>query len=126
MDINNTQELQLRISQIEGDLDLQEEALRLRLQGAYKQLQPLNLIRNTLKNAVKVPEVTGGLVDLAAGLGAGIVTKKLISGKSSSMIRKIAGTAAEMLVTNFVAGHLPDFKTRIRSSLQKLKFKQTD
>jgi hypothetical protein len=53
-------------------------------------------------------------MDTAIGIGAGIAGKKLLIGKSDSIIKKLGGTALEFILGNFVRRKLPGLREKAR------------
>jgi hypothetical protein len=103
-------ELKELIRQKEQEHDLEEAQLRATFHETYESLKPINLIKNTIRQAIASPELKGNLGNAALGLATGFVAKKLISLGSNNPIVKLGATAVEMLVASKVTAHADDIK----------------
>lgn len=99
MAISSKAELDIAILELEGKKASQEEELIAQFHAARESLDPVNIIKRKFNDFIESPGIHEDLAKTAAGIVAGLVSKKLLIGKSSSMFRKILGTAAEFAVT---------------------------
>jgi len=70
-------------------------------------------------------ELKDNIVNVAASLGAGFISKKIISGRSSSIIRSILATLTEFAVVNVVSQNTDKIKS-VASTLFSSIFKKKD
>lgn len=70
---------------------------------AFESLKPLNIIKNTFKEALASPGLKGNVLKVAVGLTAGIVAKNLFVWKSQSPVRNLLGSVVEMVVAGKIA-----------------------
>lgn len=94
---------------IKEEVDLLQESLK-----------PANIIKSTFKKMVDVPDLKAGIVNTVIGVVSGIMTKKLVLGKTHNPISKLLAVAMEMLVANKVTKNA-DF-IRITGSMLLNKF----
>jgi hypothetical protein len=78
------------------------EVLRKQFHKTKEELNPLNLISNTLREVVSVPETGNSLIDNTIGIATGFLTKKLMFGASSNPIIKGLGTLLQFGISNVV------------------------
>lgn len=82
-----------------------EEGILLKTQFlvAVESIKPINLIKNTLREAVGNEDLQDNLVNSTVGLSAGYLIKMLFQSVSGSPIKKILGTAIMFGIKNLVA-----------------------
>ena len=92
MEINSSVELKEAIATLQRE-QLQKKALLLeQFHNTYESLKPVNFIKNTFQKILKSPEITGNVVDASIGISAGVLTKKILVGKSTNPLRRLFGT----------------------------------
>jgi hypothetical protein len=105
--------------QINNSLDLREAILVLKQKEAEEKslltqqwhltaesLKPVNIIKNAFRR-ISGTQVADSVLDAAVGVGAGILSKKILLGKSTNLFKKIIGNVLEVGVANVVAGNNP-------------------
>ena len=85
--------LQSRIKQLEELQKNQVDGLKTSAGLLLHSLSPVQLLKSTVLNT-------------AMGIGAGFIGRKLYTGRSHSIISKIAGPAIQFFITNFVRNKL--------------------
>ena len=98
--------------------------LKEQLLATYQSLKPLNILKNTLKDAVTSPGIIGDILGTTVGLATGYLSKKVMVGTSHNMFRKIIGSILQFGVTNVVARHPDDIKTIGQSILHSIFHKK--
>ena len=78
-------------------------ALKDEVQNAFESLKPINLIKNTFKGVTESPDIRDGVGKAAIGMASGFLAKKLLFGFSGNPLTKLAGMAAQAIVTNLAA-----------------------
>ncbi len=73
-------------------------------------LRPANLIKSALKGISSSPKLRTTALDTVIGIGSGFLGRKLYVGGSKNIFRKIAGSAVQFLVTNFVRKKIPEIR----------------
>lgn len=117
--INSTGDLALAIAQLKKKQDGEIELLQAQLYHTYDNLKPLNLIRNTILQAAVSADIKYNILNSSAGLTAGFLIKKLLVGKSTNPVLKIAGNALMFGVTNLVGRH-PGFMIAVKDKFFKM------
>jgi hypothetical protein len=102
MEITNTTSLHEAIVRLEQKRKEQEQDLSAHFKHTYQSLQPINLLKNAFQGITSSPSTKGNLLKAALGLGAGFLSKKLFFGGSSSVFKKLLGTAVEFGVAKAV------------------------
>ncbi len=101
--VHNAHQLKERIRELESQKILDEEALKSQFHETYEQFKPANILKNTVKEVTSSPKFKQNLLNIGLGLGAGMLSKKLLVNKSSSLWKKTLGTALQFGVTSLVA-----------------------
>lgn len=103
-----------RISALkERERELQDE-LRVLLDEVVDSLNPAGILKSSVKDIITSPNLRTQLMNTAIGIGAGIAGKKLLIGKSDSIIKKLGGTAIEFMLGNFVRRRLPGLREKAK------------
>ncbi|MEO6542244.1 MAG: hypothetical protein ABIN74_14675, partial [Ferruginibacter sp.] len=118
--ITTSAELQMAIKQLELQQANELFFLKEEFHATADRLKPLNIIKRTFKNAVAAPDVKTTVMNAAIGLATGIVTKKLMIGKTFNPFKKILGVFIEMAVANKVSNNADDIKSTGAAILKKL------
>lgn len=110
------EEVKLKIEELEQKQARELEALKAQLRTTYNGIQPLNLIKSTLNDIVKTPDIQDSLLNTGIGLTAGYLAKKMAFGKSNTITKAVLGDLFQVGVANLVAKH-PD---KIKAGLHAL------
>jgi hypothetical protein len=62
----------------------------------------MNLIKNTLREAITIPPTGNTIIDNTIGMATGFLTKKLLLGSSSNPIKRGLGTILQFGISNIV------------------------
>lgn len=81
------------------DIKLLKEQFHL----AYESIQPINIIKNTFREAVASDELKDNILNTSVGLVVGYLSKMLFERESMSPLKKLLGTAILLGITNTVA-----------------------
>jgi hypothetical protein len=118
--IENDEDLQTAIFMLEARKENELRILKKQLREVSECLKPINIIKNTIKDAVSSPELQGNLIGSAIGMGTGFIAKKLIVGSSGGFIKKIIGTIVQKIVARKVSNNVGGVKSAGTSILQKI------
>ena len=102
MEINSAHQLQHRILYLENKNRMEEEILREQFSSVVEGLKPANLIKRVFKEVTSSPLVQHKFFGVGLGLSVGMLSKKLIFGKSKTLIGDILGNAIEVRVANII------------------------
>jgi hypothetical protein len=109
--INSFLELRYAIQVLEVEQAEKAVLLKEQFYITYESLKPVNLIRNTLKEVFLSPNLIDNFVGTTVGMASGYLSKKIVVGASSNIIKKLFGSLLEYGVTNLVAQHPEGIKT---------------
>jgi hypothetical protein len=86
--IRSTSDLREAILQLENRQVLQEQLLKEQFHFVYKSLTPVNIIKNTLREAISSHEVQDDIIEYAANLAADFISNQFIKGASDNYWKK--------------------------------------
>jgi hypothetical protein len=109
--MSKAEELKERIAELELLHKQEKEGLKKHLHDIRVSLKPANIIKNTVKEVAASPGIKTKLVGTLVGLVAGYFAKKAMVGKTSTPLKKIAGSLMQM----GVAGTISQNSESIRS-----------
>lgn len=118
--INSRAELKLLIQTLESDHAEKGQLLKNQINITFESLKPANLLRSTLNDISSTPYLMENVMGAVMGLSTGYLTRKMIVGKSSGIIKKIFGSLMQFGVTNIVAQHSETIQTFGQSILQSI------
>lgn len=72
---------------------------------AFESIQPINIIRNTFKEAAASDDLKEDILNTSVGLVVGYLSQKLLKNVSISPLKKLFVTALLFGITNTVAKH---------------------
>ena len=98
MQITNKAELDAAIIELEKKKRQQEELLVAQYHVTRESLTPLNIIKDGFNRLSQMPGIGDGLLKTAAGVGAAFISKKLLIGNSSSLLKKALASIVEFTV----------------------------
>lgn len=122
--IKSGEELKAKIAELEKQKDVEEAAIKYEFKETYETYKPANILKNTLAEVSASPTFKHNLLNVALGLGAGYLSKKLVVGRSAGLFKRVIGTALQFGVTSLVAkkGTEDDPQAKKRGSLLKRIF----
>lgn len=65
----------------------------------FEQLKPLNLIKTTLNEMTRTPNIKSHLIQGIIAVAGGYLSKKILIGGTSNMFKQIGGTLLQFFVT---------------------------
>ena len=95
--------LEAAISQLEHRQAAEGKILKEQFHYAFESVRPINLIKNTFKEAVESQDIQNNILNTSVGLVAGYLSKTLFEGVSHSPFKKLLGAALLFGITNVVA-----------------------
>ncbi len=110
MKINNKHELETAIIELEKRKLDQEKIMIAQFHTAKESLSPVNILKNTFSKITHDTDIKSKILRTAAGLGIGILTKKIFTGNSTSIVKKVLGNAMEVGVVNSAINHTDKIK----------------
>ena len=100
-------ELELRTKQQELAM---KDSLKSTGQSIKHTLTPGNLIKAGIKSVRHTPSMKSAAINTFIGLAAGFLTRRLIVGKSTSILKRTLGAAVQAGITRLIYKKLPALK----------------
>jgi hypothetical protein len=101
----------------------QFDALKQQFEITYQSLRPINLLKNTLHEAITSPDITNNLLNNAIGITTGYISKRVFTGTSHNPLIKLTGSLLQFTIANAVSQH-PDTIKLIGKNIFQYLFKQ--
>ena len=102
--INSAVMLKEAIFELEMRKKKQGRTIKEQFYEIKEKLKPANIIRNTIDEVATSPRLRLNLLGAMVGFGAAYFSRKLVVGKSGSIIRNIVGSALQLGISAVVAG----------------------
>ena len=100
---NNIEALNKVILLLEDRKKLEYNDLKLQFYETSENFRPINIFKQSVKDFTEIGEVRTNLFETLLSISGGYFSKKIIIGKSNSIIKNIFGYALQYTVTNFIA-----------------------
>jgi hypothetical protein len=110
----------IQILEVEKEVKLQK--LKEQVQITMEELNPKNLLINSITDFTASPTVFDKITGVLIGLLSGYISKRLLIAGSGNKFRKIAGTVLHLLIIKILASH-PEKVTSLRHLLLQKLFK---
>jgi hypothetical protein len=118
--IATSEDLKKAIKQLELQQANEWPLLKEEFLKTAERLKLINIIKNTFKEAVNVPDLKTDIINTAIGLTTGILAKKIIIGKTLNPLSKLAGVVLEIFVANKTTKNANDIKSMGSIIMNKL------
>ena len=105
--VSGIDDLETRILELEQVQARQIAGLKVSAANIVDSLSLFNLLKGTLNDAVQSPGLRNTAINTVIGIGAGFLGKKIYVGHSKNIFKKMAGTAVQFLLANFVRKKIP-------------------
>lgn len=109
--INSTAELKYAIELLEVEHVLKGRLLKEQFYLTYESLKPINVLKRTLKELTSSAYLIDNIPGTIMGLASGYLSKKLFTGGSGNIFRKLLGSLLQFGVTNIVAKNSDTIKS---------------
>jgi len=121
--INSATALREAICKLEIEHAEEGRQLKAQFQLVYESVKPINMIKNTFKDAIASPGLKDTILNTSVGLVTGYLSKLLFVNVSHNPLRKILGLALQFGVTKLVAKNPEGVKTAGKALLNRIKSK---
>ena len=116
-------DLKEAIAKLENEQAVKRQVLRDQFKTTYENLNPLNLVKNSISKFAESPEVKNNLVNIAVALTTGLISKKLLAGnRGETPLRKV-GIAILSGLNAYIAGN-PEVIKSVSQYLVSLFYKK--
>jgi len=109
--INTSADLKKAILELEQKQEAEWLLLKESFLDTCESLEPLNLIKSTFKEVVNMPDLKTNLINGVIGLTTGILSKKILVGKTLNPLKKLLGFVVEVAVARKVAQNAEGIKS---------------
>jgi len=90
---------------LEEEQAIKGQQLKDQLFLTYESFKPAKLIQSTLKDLVTSPYMLDNIIDATLSIATGYVSKRIVVGASSNIIRRILGSLIQAGATKFISSH---------------------
>ena len=111
MNIKNSADLKEAIQDLKNRKQLEKKQLVESFEGFKESLKPINLLKSTFNSVKETPGLGGLVVNTTLGMGVGLLSKRLMVGKSAGLLKKLFGSAVELGVAGLVANNSGTLKS---------------
>ena len=101
--IHNSEDLKNAIIELERKRNVEEAAIKYQFKETCETLKPANILKNTVSEVAASPKFRHNILNIAIGLGAGYLSKKIVVGRSAGLLKRTLGTALQFGVASLVA-----------------------
>jgi hypothetical protein len=120
MAINNSATLQIEINRLQQQCYEKKEVLHQQFTDVVESFKPANLFKSAVKDIAGTPGIAKTAIETSIAIGAGVLTKKLIVGKSTNVFKRILGGVVEFTVANGIANNAEVIADKGIDMLKKL------
>jgi hypothetical protein len=117
--VNNADELSLAIAELEIKAEAQKKDIEETFKRVSDNLKPVNLIRNGVRSVFS-EEHRGDLVNAIFGLGTGMLSRKLLLGRTKGFLGKSVGKAVEWGIAGLVTNNAEKMKDKAAVWIDKI------
>jgi hypothetical protein len=101
--ITNLDELKKAIAVLELEKAEKEEQLQTQFNLTLKSINPINLLKNSIKEKVAAPNLGKTILGAAVGISFGYALKKFVVRGSANILRQLFGTLLQFGTINLLA-----------------------
>ena len=126
---NITTAIELRdtIRLLEERQAVQGQVMKQQFFIVIESIRPVNIIRNTFREAAAKNDLLGNILSTTLGLTAGYISNRTVIGASGNLFRKLLGTLLQFGVTSVIAKNPDAVKSLGHNIIHRLlKKKETD
>ncbi len=103
---NQNQILEAKILALENKRRIKIEELKAQLEVTYQELRPSRLLNRALNDIKEEPEVRGNILESILSFAGGYLSKKILIGKSSSIIKNLLGYGVQYFATKIISKNI--------------------
>lgn len=101
--IKTSADLRSAIAMLEIQQAAEMQVMKDQFKVVYESIKPMNLIKNSIMEAVESPEIQDNFLNATVGITAGYISKLLFQGVTNNPLKKFMGTALMFGIKNVVA-----------------------
>lgn len=120
MTVTNPATLQLAIDEVQRQCDEKKTQMSLQFIEVMESMRPVNLFKSAVKDIATVPGIAQSAIGTTIAIGAGVLSKKIVVGKSTGIFKKLMGGIVEFTVANSIANNAELITSRGINLLKKI------
>lgn len=101
--ISQSQLLDAKIIALEKNQKKHLEELKFQFDKTYQELRPSKLIYRAINDVKEAPEIKNNLFETLISLAGGLLSKKILVGKSKSVFKNLLGYTIQYITTLFIS-----------------------
>ncbi len=102
--------LREKIRELEIKQEAEGKVLKAQLKVSYEYFKPSNILKSIIKDVVSSESLKDDFINTAASYTSGLLTKKLIIGKSQNPLLKIIGLGIQFGITAIINKNFSSIK----------------
>jgi hypothetical protein len=122
--ITSVAELKSAIMVLEDEQDLKMQSLKKQFYLTYESFKPSKLIGSSLKEIISSPYMIDNVIDTGISLATGYLSRRIVVGASSNIIRRLIGTLVQVGVTKLVTKQAGTIKSVGQLAFRKIFHKR--
>ena len=111
MEINNATDLKMAIERLENQNLVQKNVITEQFHNTLESLKPMNLLKSSFNKVTKTPGLVENIMNAMVGLGAGFLSKKMLIGNSTGILKRLLGNALEFGVAGLITKNSGSIKS---------------
>jgi hypothetical protein len=100
--ISSIAQLKNAINLLEVEQSIKGEQLKEQFYLTYESLKPVNLLKSTVKDIASSSNLINSILGTFIGLASGSLSKKVVTGTSDNIFRRLIGSVLQIGVTNYI------------------------
>lgn len=126
MTVTNPASLQSAIDALQIECEHKKKQMSLQFMEVMESLRPANLLKSAVKDIAAAPGIAQAAIGTSIAIGAGMLSKKIVVGKSSGIFKKIIGGIVEFSVANGIANNAEFISSKSIQLLKKISSRVKD
>lgn len=119
MNISNHSQLKDAMHYLKIKSETQKTELRIHFKETMDALKPVNLLKSSVKDIAESPGIATAAIGTTVAIGAAVLSKKMIVGKSANIFKRLLGTVVEFAVARSITNNSDVIATRGIQLLKK-------
>ncbi len=124
--ISTIAELRDEIRLLEQKQSLQVQSMKEEFINVRESLRPVNILKSTFKEVVSSPDLASNVLNAAAGLGVGILSKRMFVGSTLNPFKRLLGTLIEAGVATVITTKGDSIRNSIKRLISSFSGKKPD
>jgi hypothetical protein len=118
--IDSVAGLKSAIQVLEDEQALKGQLLKKQFYSTYESFKPSKLIGSSLKEMISSPYLIDNVIDTGISLATGYLSRRIVVGASSNVIRRLIGTLVQVGVSKLVTKQAGNIKSVGQLAFRKI------